>query len=138
MANYKHNKQGKLTEIYAGEPKTRVNMSLTAKALVGLDEMIASGLGNSRSDVVEKLGRGELQPYTHKKEQETPQPNTHKVKELLLEAQKVKASKKKGSVSRAWELVSEAIALLASSGEEEELPLFSNEKEKSAILILKA
>ncbi len=100
MANYKHNKQGKLTEMYAGEPKTRVNMSLTAKALAGLDEMIASGLGDSRSDVVEKLGRGELLPYTHKIEKETPLPNTHKVNELLLEAQKVKASKKKGSVSR--------------------------------------
>ncbi len=63
MSNYKHNKQGKLTEMYAGEPKTRVNMSLTAKALAGLEEMVASGLGNSRSDVVEKLGRGELRPY---------------------------------------------------------------------------
>ena len=117
MANYKHNKQGKLTEMYAGEPKTRVNMSLTAKALAGLDEMIASGLGESRSDVVEKLGRGELQPYTYKEAQEAHLPNTHKVSELLLEAQKVKASKKKGSVSRSWELVSEAIALLASSSE---------------------
>ncbi len=132
MANYKHNQQGKLTQMYAGEPKSRVNMSLTAKALAGLDQMIASGLGESRSDVVEKLGRGELQlrPYTYKEEKETPIPNTHKVKELLFEAQKVKASKKKGSVSRSWELVSEAIALLASSGEEEELPLFSNEEEK--------
>ncbi len=120
MANYKHNKQGKLTEMYAGEPKTRVNMSLTAKALAGLDEMIAFGLGESRSDVVEKLGRGELQlrPYTYKEEKETPRPNTHKVSELLLEAQKVKASKKKGSVSRAWELVEEAIALLTFSGDD--------------------
>ena len=129
MANYKHNKQGKLTEIYAGEPKTRVNMSLTAKALAGLEEMVASGLGESRSDVVEKLGRGELRPYTHKKEKETPRSYTHKVSELLLEAQKVKASKKKGAVSRAWELVEEAIALLTSSGKEV-LPLFSNEEEK--------
>ncbi len=120
MANYKHNKQGKLTEIYAGEPKTRVNMSLTAKALAGLEEMVASGLGNSRSDVVEKLGRGELQPYTYKEEKETPRTNTHKVSELLFQAQKVKASKKKGSMSRAWELVEEAIALLASSGDEVE------------------
>lgn len=121
MANYKHNQQGKLTQMYAGEPKTRVNMSLTAKALAGIDEMIASGLGNSRSDVVEKLGRGELQPYTYKEDKVTNKPNTHKVQELLLEAQKVKASKKKGSMSRAWELVEEAIALLASSGDEVEL-----------------
>ena len=120
MSNYKHNKQGKLTEMYAGEPKTRVNMSLTAKALAGLEEMVASGLGNSRSDVVEKLGRGELRPYTYKEEKETPRPNTHKVFELLFEAQKVKASKKKGSMSRAWELVEEAIALLTSSGNEVE------------------
>lgn len=116
MANYKHNQQGKLTQMYAGEPKTRVNMSLTAKALTGLDEMVASGLGFSRSDVVEKLGRGELLPYTYKEEKVTNTPNTHKVSELLFQAQKVKASKKKGSVSRAWELVEEAIALLASSG----------------------
>ncbi len=120
MSNYKHNKQGKLTEMYAGEPKTRVNMSLTAKALAGLEEMVASGLGNSRSDVVEKLGRGELQPYTYKEAREAHLPNTHKVSELLFQAQKVKASKKKGSVSRAWELVSEAIALLTSSGDEVE------------------
>ncbi len=66
----------------------------------------------------------QLRPYTYKEEKETPRPNTHKAKELLFEAMKVKASKKKGSVSRAWELVEEAIAVVASSGDEGELPLF--------------
>ena len=63
---------------------------------------------------MEKLGRGELLPYTHKEGEETQRPNTRFFKELLLEAMKVKASKKKGSVSRAWELVSEALALVTS------------------------
>lgn len=123
MSNYKRNKQGKLTQTYVGEPKKRVNVSLTPTAISGLDQMVSNGFGDSRSDVIEKIGRGDL-PITHKEDNAvtditfdsdltTFSPITQKVKELLKEAQTIKNGKQKGATSKSWEKIEEAINLLA-------------------------
>lgn len=46
-----------------GELKTRVSVSLTPTALAGLDA-IASDLQLSRSDLLERIGRGEIRLST--------------------------------------------------------------------------
>ena len=122
MSNYKRNKQGKLTQTYVGEPKRRVNVSLTPTAISGLDEMVINGLADSRSAIIEKIGRGDLS-ITHKEDNTvtditfdsdltTFSPITQKVKELLKEAQTIKNGKQKGATSKSWEKIEEAIKLI--------------------------
>ena len=123
MSNYKRNKQGKLTQTYVGEPKKRVNVSLTPTAISGLDQMVSNGFGDSRSDVIEKIGRGDLH-ITHKEDKTVTDiaqdldltkiiPVTQKVKELLKEAQTIKNRKQKGATSKSWEKIEEAIRVIS-------------------------
>lgn len=45
-----------------GKAKTRVNLTLTDESISGLD-VIAAGLGLSRSELVERIGRGLIPIY---------------------------------------------------------------------------
>lgn len=123
MSNYNRDKQGKLTHSYSGEPKVRVNISLTQKCLKGLEELTSATGSNSRSDLVEKIGRGEIELNTNQLDISLTSPSKPlfeqsnspeaqllaEVKAKLLEAWTIKHKKQRGANTHSWALIDELI-----------------------------
>jgi len=111
---------GKFISIY-DEKKIRVNMSLTITALDYLDRQVLRGKALNRSDYLEKLAREPLPPQLQviDKRKKTPTPTAdvevspfnnisklEQTKVLLVEALKLKKSKKGGVDDKLYQAIS--------------------------------